>query len=167
MLTLDGLFETHVTVRDLSRSMRFYGEILKLELAQVFWSRRVAFYWIGGPGTSMLGIWEAGDGPQRLSLHLAFRVSVEEILQAPARLQADGIMPLNFEKEPTEEPVVLTWMPAASLYFHDPDGNLLELVAMLPDAPNPDLGVVTWSDWSSCAHPRMVRREVENAKQEA
>jgi lactoylglutathione lyase len=38
-------------------------------------------------------------------------------------------------------------MPAASLYFKDPDGNLLEYIAMLPDPPAPQRGVVAWSDW--------------------
>jgi lactoylglutathione lyase len=51
--------------------------------------------------------------------------------------------------EPTEEPVILAWMPAASLYFHDPDGNLLELLAMLPAAPQPELGVISWRRWIS------------------
>jgi lactoylglutathione lyase len=36
-------------------------------------------------------------------------------------------------------------MPALSLYFNDPDGNLLEYLAMLPDDPRPDLGVVPYS----------------------
>ena len=46
-----------------------------------------------------------------------------------------------------DEPVVIGWMPAASLYFDDPDGNMLEFISMLPDAPQPELGVVSWSRW--------------------
>jgi lactoylglutathione lyase len=57
------------------------------------------------------------------------------------------LRPRDFDGNPTDEPVVLTWMPAASLYFHDPDGNLLEFLAMLPDAPRPELGVIGWTDW--------------------
>jgi hypothetical protein len=38
-------------------------------------------------------------------------------------------------------------MPAAAVYFRDPDNNLLEFISMLPDAPQPDLGVLPWSDW--------------------
>jgi hypothetical protein len=48
--------------------------------------------------------------------------------------QQAGVIPLDFEGRPTEEPVVLAWMPAVSLYFHDPDGNLLEFLAMLEDS---------------------------------
>jgi len=39
-------------------------------------------------------------------------------------------------------------MPAASLYFRDPDGNMLELLSMLPDSPQPELGIVGWSRWN-------------------
>jgi len=148
MIPIRDLFESHLTVEDLDRSMAFYGQILGLELAEVFLDRRVAFYWMGGRGNAMLGLWEVGTGPQKLNLHLAFRCDLKDVLEAPARLRAAHIGPLDFDRAPTDEPVVLAWMPAASLYFHDPDGNLLELLAMLPEAPRPEMGVVTWSRWN-------------------
>ena len=127
--------------------MAFYGESLSLQLASVFPERRVAFYWIGGPGKAMLGLWEAGSAPQRMSLHFAFRVDLHDLLEAPARLRAAGIVPRDFAGNPTEECVVLAWMPAASLYFNDPDGNLLEFLCMLPEQAKPELGVVSWHEW--------------------
>src|SRR5205809_7285773 len=72
LIPIRDLFESHLTVTDLQRSMTFFGQTLGLELAEVFWERRVAFYWIGGRGNSMLGLWEVGTGPQRLSLTLPF-----------------------------------------------------------------------------------------------
>jgi len=129
--------------------MAFFGDTLGLKLAQTLPDRKVAFYWIGQPGESMLGLWEVGSSPQRMSLHIAFTVELADLLEAPKRLRAAGVTPLDFSGNPTEEPVVLAWMPAASLYFHDPDGNLLEFLTMLPEAPQPELGVVGWKAWSA------------------
>ena len=80
MISIRDLFETHLTVTDLPRSMQFYGETLGLELAQVFPDRKVAFYWIGAPGDSMLGLWEVGSSPQKLRLHLALKVDLPDLL---------------------------------------------------------------------------------------
>ena len=96
----------------------------------------------------MLGLWEVGAGPQRLSLHIAFRAELPHLLDAPARLRAANVVPLDFWGQPTDEPVVLGWMPAASLYFRDPDRNMLELLSMLPNSPQPELGIVSWSRWN-------------------
>lgn len=147
MIPISDLFESHLTVVDLQRSMDFFSQTLELELGEVSWERRVAFYWIGGRGNSMLGLWEVGSGPKRMSSHLAFRSDISHLLEAPARLRAANIIPLDFEGNPADEPVVIGWMPAASLYFRDPDGNMLELISMLPDSPQPELGIVSWSYW--------------------
>jgi lactoylglutathione lyase len=152
MIPIRDLFEAHLTVTDLQRSMSFFGGALGLELAQFFPERKVAFYWTGRRGDSMLGLWETGTRPQRMRLHLAFSVDLDSLLQAPERLRTANIIPLDFWEKPTDQPVVFAWMPAASLFFHDPDGNLLEFLSMLPDAPQSQLGVVAWSHWQSAQH---------------
>jgi len=149
MIPIRDLFEAHLTVANLQRSMSFFGDALGLELAQVFPDRKVAFYWMGRRGESMLGLWETGTGPQRMNLHVAFTVDLNDLLQAAGCLRESNIIPLDFAGKPTDEPIVFAWMPAASLFFYDPDGNLLEFLAMLPDAPQRDLGVLGWSRWKS------------------
>jgi catechol 2,3-dioxygenase-like lactoylglutathione lyase family enzyme len=110
MIPIRDLFEAHLTVKDLQRSMRFFGDALGLELAQVFSERKVAFYWIGRRGNCMLGLWEAGAGPQRMNLHVAFRVDLDNLLQAAGRLREANITPLDFAGEPTDEPIVFAWI---------------------------------------------------------
>lgn len=144
---VNGLFETHLTVRSLDASIAFYRDRLGLELAYRLDERRVAFFWVGGRGTAMLGLWEAGSAPNIMRLHLAFSYSVDDVLAAPAKLKAAGITPLGFFGEPVDEPVVIGWMPAVSLYFTDPDGHLLEYLAMLPDEPRAEVGVVPYDLW--------------------
>jgi hypothetical protein len=39
-------------------------------------------------------------------------------------------------------------MPAAAVYFRDPDGHMLEYLAMLDEPARPGAGVVTWSEWA-------------------
>ena len=151
MLRSLDLFEAHLTVSNLDRAMKFYGDVLNLPLAHVLRERGVAFYWIGERGRSMLGIWETGSSPVRISGHTAFAADIAQVDCWADQLRRAGITPLDFDGRPTTEPVVLAWMPAASIYFRDPDGNSLEFIAMLDDAPAPDLGVVSWSDWSSMA----------------
>ena len=151
MIPIRGLFETHLTVSDLERSIAFYGGTLGLELAHRDIARKVAFYWMGGRGETMLGLWEVEASPQRMSLHIAFKVDLPDLLDAPRRLRAANITPLDFWGKSSEEVTVLGWMPAASVYFQDPDGNLLEYLTILSEPPRPELGVVGWSRWKASA----------------
>lgn len=149
MISIKGLFETHLTVCDLNRSVAFYSDILKLLLAARIDDRRCAFFWVGPHRDAMIGLWEVGNGPQRLQLHTAFRVDIADLLGACEALRQANVVPLDLAGQPINEPVVLCWMPAAAVYFHDPDGNLLEFLAMLPDEPRPELGIVNWTNWKT------------------
>ena len=147
-----GLFEAHLTVSDLDRSVAFYRDVLGLELAHTFPERHAAFLWIGGPGAAMLGLWSVHSSPLFMRLHVAFRVALPQIEAAVPALLATGITPRSSGGGPEiGEPVVIAWMPAASVYFDDPDGHSLEYLCMLPDAPRPDLGRVSLSAWRSRA----------------
>lgn len=144
-----GLFETHLTVRDVRRSIDFYRDVVGLSLALEVPERDAALLWAGGAGQSMLGLWGIGSSVVSVNLHVAFGVGLEDLVRAPGRLAARGVTALSFAGEETTEPDVLGWMPAAAIYFTDPDGHLLEYLAMLPEEPRPDVGVIPYSEWTA------------------
>ena len=149
---LCGLFETHLSVSNLRRSIAFYRDIVGLHLALEECERGAAFFWIGDrpfPRRSMLGLWSISTAPIGLTLHVAFEVAgINELLDAPKRLKDQGITPLSFFGIESMEPSVIGWMPAAAIYFRDPDGHLMEYLTMLDDeVRRPDLGVINWSEW--------------------
>jgi lactoylglutathione lyase len=147
MIPVETLFEAHLPVTNLDRTIEFYRDIVGLKLAHVVSARQAAFFWIGAAGNAMLGLWEVGSGPQRMALHVAFRASLADVIAAPNALRSAGVTPLDFEGQATDQPVVIAWMPAASVFFHDPDGHLLEYIAMLPQEPRPERGIVPWDVW--------------------
>lgn len=79
-----GLYETHLTVSNLQRSIGFYRDILKLEVATIIENRNVAFLWIDDKRMGMLGLWETGSAPLRMRLHIAFRTTLEDVLGSAA-----------------------------------------------------------------------------------
>ena len=144
---ITGLFETHIDVTNLERSLEFYRDVLGLEVGRVEQDRRVAFLWLGGRGEAMLGLWEK-PAEQVLPQHFAFRSTVDDVrLRAVDWLARRQLECRNFLNDGTRRSMVFAWMPAIAIYFDDPDGHSLELIAMLPGEPRPELGVVSWEDW--------------------
>ena len=148
IVPIRGLFESHLTVSDLEQSIAFYRDVLGLELAHRVPERHCAFLWMGGRGHTMLGLWSIHTSPLRARLHIAFEVTLEDAITSVTHLRAAGITPRSSGGGPAiQEPIVLAWMPAASVYFDDPDGHSLEYIAMLPEPPRPKLGVTPLSAW--------------------
>jgi lactoylglutathione lyase len=143
------LFEAHLTVSDVERSVAFYRDVVGLPVAFQVPERGAAFHWIGEPGGSMLGLWSLGSAPMALSLHVAFAAALPDVLDACDRLRSAGITPLSFFGRETSEPSVIGWMPAAAVYFRDPDGHLLEYLAPLDEPARPEAGIQPWSRWRS------------------
>ena len=133
-------------VSDLAASVAFYRDVVGLPVALELPERGAAFHWIGRPGQAMLGLWTIGSAPLGMHLHVAFDMALADVLAAPEALRNRGIDPLSFFGEPTDEPSVIGWMPAAAVFFRDPDGHLLEYLAMLKGPARPELGIVSWSD---------------------
>jgi lactoylglutathione lyase len=147
VVPIRGLFEAHLTVSDLERSIAFYRDVLGLPLAHRVPARQAAFFWVPASERAMLGLWSIGTSPLRMRLHIAFDVALGHVSEAIAALRDAGLVPRSGDGVPIEEPVVLSWMPAASVYFDDPDGHSLEFICMLDETPRPALGQVSWSDW--------------------
>jgi lactoylglutathione lyase len=124
-------------LNDLDRSIAFYRDVVGLPLALEVPERGSAFFWIGGPGEAMLGLWSLGSAPVGLSLHIALKASLEGVLGACDALRSIDVTPLSFFGTQTTEPSVIGWMPAAAVYFRDPDGHLIEYLAMLDEPPAP------------------------------
>ncbi len=134
------LYEAHVPVRDTEASRKFYLDVVGLEFAYRSPDRDIVFLWIEPNKRSMLGLWGPSTvyGTHHNKHHLAFAVSLPEVLAAGERLEALGVPPRNFFGEQTTEPTVIGWMPSAQIYFSDPDGHALEFIALLEDEPDAD-----------------------------
>lgn len=144
---INGLYETHLEVRNLEKAIAFYRDVLELELALVENGRRIAFFWIGKAKEFMLGLWEKAEGEVH-SRHFAFRCDQAFILhEASAWLEARGLKPYNFLKDGSNRPMIFAWMPALAIYFNDPDGNVLEFIAVMEGEGQPGLGVLSYEEW--------------------
>jgi lactoylglutathione lyase len=135
------LYETHIPVASTTISEAFYREVVGLPFAYRGADRDIVFLWVGGKEKGMLGLWgpttfygkKDGADPPR---HFAFAVTFEELLRVIGRLQERGIETTGFGGKPTREPTVIGWMPSAQIYFRDPDGHMLEYIAILDDPPD-------------------------------
>lgn len=147
-IMIKGLFETHIYVENLERSIDFYSNILGLTQCHYEEERRIAFFWIGKPQEAMLGIWEKPKAEIDIR-HFAFRCEVADVLdKSVSFLQQHNLKPYNFLKSDDAAPMVFAWMPAVAIYFNDPDGHALEFIAILPGDARPELGVISYESWS-------------------
>ncbi|MDQ0430309.1 catechol 2,3-dioxygenase-like lactoylglutathione lyase family enzyme [Planomicrobium stackebrandtii] len=146
---IKGLYEAHLPVSDLDRSIQFY-EGLGLEFDHCI-EGRVAFLWIEKE-KSWLGLWQT----EKVELdyhpsirHIAFQVELEDLKISIAWLKDKGISARKaFGFEPTE-PFVMPndGYGHAKVHFDDPDGNSLEFICKV-EKNNPDLNEnMYWSDW--------------------
>jgi catechol 2,3-dioxygenase-like lactoylglutathione lyase family enzyme len=119
MLPIKGVYEIAVRVKELARAERFYVDVLGLKEGLRDEQRNWLFLYAGGKGGMVVLQEDKGDWPTQ---HFAFTVSQADIAGAEKMLREKGV-----EVSP---PVVHEWMNAVSLYFDDPDGNALELIAL-------------------------------------
>lgn len=146
---IKGLYETHLFVEDLERSIEFYSKTIGLTLCRFGAERRTAFFWIGKEKQFMLGLWEKPKAEIDIR-HFAFECEPEWVLnESVPFLRARNLKCWNFLGDDKEQPMVFCWMPAISIYFSDPDGHTLEFIGVLPGKPKSDdeKRVVTYEEW--------------------
>ena len=111
-------------VVDLDRAERFYTQLLGLAVAQRFGRHQVLLRC----GAQMLALFARTDLPPRVTDrienplgkgHHAFKVSLTDLRTAQDTFRVHSV--------PTYGPI--DWGDHDCLYFLDPDGNLLEIVA--------------------------------------
>ena len=119
MLPITGLYEIAIRVKDLARAESFYKDVLGLEEGLRDDRRNWLFLRVGGDAGMVVLQEDKTDWPRQ---HFAFAVSPADIKQAGAMLKDRGVE--------VSEPVYHEWMKAFSVYFDDPDGLSLELLAL-------------------------------------
>jgi lactoylglutathione lyase len=142
------LYEAHLPVASTESSQDFYTRIVGLQFAYRDRTRDIVFLWAGDHKRSMLGLWgpttEYGRDFHRS--HLAFAMSLPELLKAAEYLRENKITSYSFAGEQTSEPSVIGWMPSAQIYFDDPDGHSVEFITLLDDKPQPEF-IGALSEW--------------------
>ena len=137
MIKLQRLGHVLISVRDLERSKDFYTRILGFKVLEQDPDHGGVFLSIGGLGNT-LDLFECanpdavvsgGADPASMSglgvKHTAFAVETEDDLRdAYFSLQSAGVVILRALDHGSQK----------SIYFHDPDKNLLEIVWERPDA---------------------------------
>ena len=145
---IQGIYETHIHVENLETSIDFYENVLGLEKCGYNDERRIAFFWVGKPQEYMLGLWEKPKS-EIVNMHFAFRCDKDDILNKSVQfLNSRQLKPYNFLRDGTDKPMVFAWMPAIAIYFNDPDGHCLEFIAILDGKPRPELGIISYEDWT-------------------
>jgi len=144
---IKGLYETHLFVADLERSIDFYGNTLGLEQCYFEEQRRAAFFWIGEAKQSMVGLWEKPKEEIDIR-HFAFECEPEWVLnESVPYLKERNLAPYNFLNDGTEHPMIFAWVPAIAIYFDDPDGHVLEFIGLLDGTSRPENGIVSYEEW--------------------
>jgi catechol 2,3-dioxygenase-like lactoylglutathione lyase family enzyme len=121
MIKTHGLAHFTIPVTDTVRSMAFYADILGMTPVQVNHERGMVFLDTGGDCV-ILARSEAKIDPDDHDVHHAFIVADEDYEASKKDLIANGV-DVFFEEDRQGGAV-----NGPRAYFHDPDGNVLEII---------------------------------------
>ena len=121
MIRAKGVAHFTLPVNDTVRSMAFYEENLGMTPIQVNHKRGMVFLDCGGD-CIILAKSDASIDPEDHDVHHAFFVEEDEYEAAKDQLRANGV-DIFFEED--RQGGALNGPRA---YFHDPDGNVLEII---------------------------------------
>ncbi|MBG9813325.1 glyoxalase [Bacillus endophyticus] len=135
---IEGLYEAHLPVSNLKRSIEFYKG-LGLGFSHSH-EDRLAFLWIE-KNKSWLGLWETDKVELEYHpsiRHIAFQVSLDSLRHSVSWLKERGYKPREaFGFEPVEPFVMAhSGMAHAKIHFNDPDGNSLEFICKMDNPKN-------------------------------
>ena len=103
---IKGLYETHLYVENLERSIEFYTKVLGLKQCRFEEERRTAFFWIGKDKQAMLGLWEKPKKEIDLR-HFAFECDPEWVVNESVNfLKSHDLNYWNFLQDDNERPMV-------------------------------------------------------------
>ena len=121
MIRTQGLVHFTIPVSDLERSAKFYQELLGMRILRK--NSRMVFIQCGGDylvlGKSKMPIQPNAEG--ETDIHHAFKVAPEDFDRSLNFLKEKGIKILHDEDRQDGT------FQGRSAYFHDPDGNTLEI----------------------------------------
>ncbi|UOR12865.1 VOC family protein [Halobacillus amylolyticus] len=145
---IKGLYEAHLPVSNLERSIDFY-EGLGLEVDHIV-DKKLAFLWIDR-NKSWLGLWETENVQvdYHPSLrHIAFEVSFKDLQNSITWLKEKGYKPRKAFGFAPIEPFVMSYdtYAHAKIHFDDPDGNSLEFISTMENK-NKVTGRMYLSEW--------------------
>ena len=133
MIRLNGIGHVLLRVVDVERSRKFYSAILGFEVVEEDPEHGGIFMALEGQGGHTVDLFPVRDPeaarpatPGGVGVqHVAFRVdSAKALKDAHVTLQEHGVKITRAVDHVSQK----------SLYFHDPDGNLLEIYYELPNA---------------------------------
>jgi catechol-2,3-dioxygenase len=130
---IKGLGEVSIRVQDLDSMRKFYEEVVGLQVLRR--EERYIFFKIAegyGGHTQNLALFDASEvtflenkssqlNPEMSTLHhIALNIALEDLASEKERFEGLGLKVRAVDHE---------WIHVHSLYFSDPEGNLLELVS--------------------------------------